>query len=171
VRAGSVTKDDARRETFLGCVTLAIAGGYYVLATRIPQSDIADVIGAQGLPKTYAALLAGLSILLIARSMRARAQAPPPGASSAAPKARVERGVAWRVFGMLMNGVIYVLVAPWLGYIVSIAALIAATVYYQGGGLSRRSVAVALCGALFFWLLFVRVLHIAQPAGLWPSVL
>jgi len=171
VKAGSITKDEERREAILGCITLAIAGGYYLLALRIPQSDIADVIGAQGLPKTYAALLAGLSVLLIARSIRARAKPRAPNASSAAPKAHIERGVAWRVFGMLMNGVIYVLVAPWIGYILSITALIAATVYYQGGGLSRRSVTVALCGALFFWLLFVRTLHIAQPAGLWPSLL
>ena len=171
MKAGAVTKDAAQREILLGCVTLVIAGGYYLLATRIPQSDIADVIGAQGLPKTYAALLAGLSILLIARAAMARSRAAAPDAASATPKSRLERGLAWRVFGMLMNGVIYVVVAPWLGYVLSITALIAATVYYQGGGLSRRSVAVALGGALFFWLLFVRILHIAQPAGLWPSLL
>jgi hypothetical protein len=79
--------------------------------------------------------------------------------------------VAWRVFGMLMNGVIYILVVPWLGYILSIAALIAATVYYQGGGLNRRVAAVAVGGALLLWLLFVRLLHIAHPAGIWPSLL
>ena len=175
----SVSKADAQRELVLGSATLAIAAVYYLLAIRIPQSDIADVIGAQGLPKTYAALLAGLSIILIVRaltstrSQRVRAASPAatPDATPATPKPGLQRDVAWRVFGMLMNGVIYILVVPWLGYILSIAALIAATVYYQGGELNRRAAAVAIGGAVFLWLLFVRLLHIAHPAGIWPSLL
>ena len=74
----AVTKDDARRELVLGCATLAIAAGYYLLAIRIPSSDIADVIGAQGLPKTYAAMLAVLSIVLIGRAALARRTAVAP---------------------------------------------------------------------------------------------
>ena len=175
----SVSKADAQRELVLGCVTLAIAIGYYLMAIRIQQSDIADVVGAQGLPMTYAALLAMLSIILIVRAVastrtqRARAASPAsePDATPAIPKPGLQRGVAWRVFGMLMNGVIYILVVPWLGYILSIAALIAATVYYQGGELNRRAAAVAIGGAVFLWLLFVRLLHIAHPAGIWPSLL
>jgi hypothetical protein len=179
VKPAAVTKAEAQRELVLGSATLAIAVVYYLLAIRIPQSDIADVIGAQGLPKTYAALLAGLSIILIVRSVvatrtqRVRAASPAAAAdaTSATRKPGLQRGVAWRVFGMLMNGVIYILVVPWLGYILSIAALIAATVYYQGGGLNRRVAAVAVGGALLLWLLFVRLLHIAHPAGIWPSLL
>lgn len=167
----SVSRADARRELVLGCVTLAIAVGYYLMAIRIQQSDIADVVGAQGLPKTYAALLAMLSIILIARSAAQRGFPAAPDAAPVTAKAHVTRGVAWRVFGMLMNGVIYILVVPWLGYILSIAALIAATVYYQGGGLNRRVAAVAVGGALLLWLLFVRLLHISHPAGIWPSLL
>ena len=171
MKPAAVRKDEAQRELALGSATLAIAAIYYLLAIRIPQSDIADVIGAQGLPKTYASLLAGLSIILIVRAVAARRRAAAPDATPATPKRGRQRGVAWRVFGMLMNGVIYILVVPWLGYILSIAALIAATVYYQGGELNRRSAAVAIGGAVFLWLLFVRLLHIAHPAGIWPSLL
>jgi hypothetical protein len=173
VKPAAVTKAEAQRELALGSATLTIAVVYYLLAIRIPQSDIADVIGAQGLPKTYATLLAGLSIILIVRSVVARRTATEsaPDAAPATPKPGLQRGVAWRVFGMLMNGVIYILVVPWLGYILSIAALIAATVYYQGGGLNRRVAAVAVGGALLLWLLFVRLLHISHPAGIWPSLL
>jgi putative tricarboxylic transport membrane protein len=167
VKPAAVTKDEAQRELVLGCVTLAIAVGYYLMAIQIQQSDIADVVGAQGLPKTYAALLAMLSIILIARSAAQRRFPAAPDAAPVTATPRVTRGVAWRVFGMLMNGVIYILVVPWLGYLLSIAALIAATVYYQGGGLNRRVAAVAIGGALLLWLLFVRLLHIAHPAGIW----
>ena len=179
MKPAAVTKDEAQRELVLGSTTLAIAAVYYLLAIRIPQSDIADVIGAQGLPKTYALLMAGLSIILIVRALastrtqRVRAASPAAAADAtpATPKPGLRRGVAWRVFGMLMNGVIYILVVPWLGYILSIAALIAATVFYQGGALNRRAAAVAIGGAVFLWLLFVRLLHIAHPAGIWPSLL
>ncbi len=167
----SVSRADAQREFVLGCITLVIAVGYYLMAIQIQQSDIADVVGAQGLPKTYAALLAMLSIILIVRSAAHRRLPAAPDAVPVPAKARVTREVAWRVFGMLMNGVIYILVVPWLGYILSIAALIAATVYYQGGGVNRRVAAVAIGGALFLWLLFVRLLRIAQPPGIWPSLL
>ena len=167
----SLSRADAQRELVLGCATLAIAAGYYLMAARIQQSDIADVIGPQGLPRTYAALLAGLSIILIVRSALRRRFAVAPDAVPVTTKPGVPSHVTWRVFGMLMNGVIYILVVPWLGYILSIAALIAATVYYQGGGLNRRVAAVAIGGAFLLWLLFVRLLHIAHPAGIWPTLL
>ena len=169
LRRVSVTREDSRREIILGCGTLAIAAGYYLLAIRIPGSDISDVIGAQGLPKTYAALLALLSIVLIGRALLARRTVarpePPAIAVGAAP-----RHVGWRTFGMLLNGALYVALVTRLGYILSIAGLIASTIYFQGGALNRRSAAVALGGALVLWLLFVRLLHIPHPAGIWPSL-
>ena len=76
-----------------------------------------------------------------------------------------------RVAGLLAIGVAYVVVVPWLGYMLSLAALIMATTYYQGGALDRRVIVVAMSGAIVFWLLFVKLLGIPQPAGLWPSLL
>jgi len=169
VKPAEVTKEDSRREIILGCGTLAIAAGYYLLAIRIPQSDISDVIGAQGLPKTYAGLLAFLSIMLIGRAMLARRTAVVSNAPAIAIGSSASRSVGWRTFGMLVNGVLYVALVTSLGYIVSIAGLIASTIYFQGGELNRRSLAVAAGGALLLWLLFVRLLHIPHPAGIWPS--
>jgi len=169
VKQAEITKEDSRREIVLGCGTLAIAAGYYLLAIRIPQSDISDVIGAQGLPKTYAALLAILSIMLIGRAMLARRTAVVSNAPAIAIGSSASRSVGWRTFGMLVNGVLYVALVTSLGYIVSIAGLIASTIYFQGGELNRRSLAVAAGGALLLWLLFVRLLHIPHPAGIWPS--
>ena len=58
------------RDLVFGSATLALAAIYYALTVTIPQSDLADPIGPQGLPKTYAAVLAVLSIVLIARSIK-----------------------------------------------------------------------------------------------------
>ena len=72
--------------------------------------------------------------------------------------------------GMLVIGIVYLAVVPWTGYILALAGLIAATTYYQGGGLSGRVALVALSGAVFFWILFVAVLGIPHPPGIWPSL-
>ena len=171
MKRASDSRAESRRELILGCGTLAIALVYYLFAVRIPASDIADVIGPQGLPKTYAVVLAGLSIILIARSLAARRAIVETDPLTATVQTEVRRTITWRVVGMLMSGVVYIAIVPWLGYMVSLAGLIAATIYFQGGSLNRRSAAVAVGGAVLFWLLFVRILHVAHPAGIWPSLL
>lgn len=156
-----------------GGATLALSAGYYWMASGIPESQLADAIGPQGLPKTYAVLLAALSLILIVRSVAQRQRWHRTSALSAprTTEAAGQRRVLWRVAGMLAMGVVYVVVVPWLGYIPSLAALIFATTYYQGGAVNRQVAVVALSGALFFWLLFVMLMGIPQPPGFWPSLL
>ncbi len=149
-----------KRDLALGCLMLAVAGGYYAAATVIPDSQLADAVGPQGLPKTYAVVLAALSLILIGQSLRSGA---PPAPFPLPP-------VLARVAGMLLIGVVYIIAAPWVGYIPSIAALILVTIYYQGGAINRRVALVSVSGAVFFWLLFVFVLGIPQPAGFWSSL-
>ena len=148
-----------------GCASLALAVGYFLLAAQIPESQLADTVGPQGLPRIYAYVLGGLSLILIARSLRA--SSPRPSAESPTLSARSQ---ALRAFGVVVIGAVYIAVVPWLGYIVSLTGLIAATTYYQGGGANRRVAVVSVTGALLFWLLFVEILGIQHPAGFWPEL-
>ena len=157
------------RDLLFGIATLVVAAVYYGLAVTIPQSDLADPVGPQGLPRVYALLLAALSLILIARSLRRSASNP----DSPNPESRIPNpgsGIP-RVIGMLLIGVAYIIVLPWFGYLLSVAALITATIYFQGGSINGRSILVALSGAAIFWLLFIWLLRIQYPAGLWPSVI
>jgi len=157
------------RDLLFGIATLVVAAVYYGLAVAIPQSDLADPVGPQGLPRVYALLLAALSLILIARSLRPSFTNP----SASNPESRVPNpgtGIP-RVIGMLLIGVAYIIVLPWFGYLLSVAALITATIYFQGGSINGRSILVALSGAAIFWLLFIWLLRIQYPAGLWPSVI
>ena len=52
--------------------------------------------------------------------------------------------------------------------VIAIAAVIATTIYYQGGALTRRTVLVGLAGGVFFWVLFVVLMGITQPPGFFP---
>ena len=149
------------RDLVFGAGCLALAAGYYRMAAAIPESALSDTVGAQGLPKTYAVVLAGLSSVLIVKSI---------GQAKARATADKHASPILRVAGMLLIGILYLAAVPWLGYILALTGLIAATTYYQGGGLNARVVAVALSGALFFWVLFVAVLGIAHPPGIWPSL-
>jgi hypothetical protein len=156
------------RDLVFGSATLVLAALYYALTITIPRSDLADPVGPQGLPKTYAVVLAVLSIVLIARSIKRPANPEPTNPESPIPN---PQSPIPRVIGMLLIGVAYIVVLPWLGYLLSVAALIAATTYFQGGSINGRSILVAIAGALCFWVLFIWLLRIQYPAGLWPSVI
>jgi hypothetical protein len=159
------------RDLSFGSATLVVAVIYYGLAVTIPQSDLADPIGPQGLPRIYAVVLAALSLILIARSLRRSVSTPEPTNVESRIANPESRSRAAKVIGMLLIGVAYIVVLPWLGYLVSVAALIIATIYFQGGSINGRSILVALSGAAVFWLLFIWLLRIQYPAGLWPSVI
>jgi putative tricarboxylic transport membrane protein len=148
------------RDLVFGSATLAIAIIYYAFTSTIPASQLADPVGPQGLPKVYAIVLALLSVALIVRSLKKPAD---PAAAAAAPD--------MRVVGMLLIGIAYILVIPYLGYLLSVALLIAATTYFQGGPLNWRTLLIAISGAALFWTLFIWVLRIQYPAGLWPSLI
>jgi hypothetical protein len=174
------------RDIILGSATLVLAGGYYLAAADIPQTLLSDAIGPAGLPTIYALVLAALSlILIVGSSPRRRVQKDPaylerepipdpryripdPGSPIPDPRSRIPD--LRRVAGMLTIGVVYVIAVPWLGYMPSLVGLIMGTTYYQGGIVNRQVVVVAVSGAIFFWLLFVLLLRIPQPSGLWPSL-
>jgi cell division protein FtsW (lipid II flippase) len=158
-----------RRDLVFGSVTLALGASYYWLSDSIAISSLADAIGPRGLPKIYALALIGLSLILIVSSARPaiKSQSPNPKSQSGP----TSQHALARAGGMLLIGVVYVLLVPYIGYMVSIAGVILATIYYQGGGWTRHAVVVALCGGVFFWLLFVVLMGIEQPPGFFPPQL
>ena len=154
------------RDVAFGTAMLALSGAYYWIAAGIPESQLADAIGPRGLPRTYAILLAALSLILIVRSLNRVRSAVPPSVRGG--RLQPDSGsTIGRVAGMLAIGVVYMAVVPWLGYVLSLAGLIFATTYYQGGSINRQVAVVALSGAVFCWVLFVLVMGIPQPGGWW----
>ena len=164
--------DRIDRDLVFGAATIVLAAGYYLLAGRIPESQLTDAIGPRGLPRTYAVLLAALALVLIIRSVISKVRLKPDPTSVRGIRLQPDsQSTMLRVAGMLAIGVIYIVVVPWLGYLLSLAGLIFATTYYQGGAVNRQVAIVALSGAVFCWALFVRLMGIAQPAGRWFELL
>jgi len=154
------------RDTWIGFVMLIVAGIYWFEAGKIRVSPLDDGIGAAGLPKALAYALGALAVLLILRSTIGTVVLRKTS-EKAAPK--VEAKALWaphfRAFGMLVIGIAYLLVVSWLGYAISIAALLFCCSLYIGAKLNLRTVLVALIGGIAYHLLFVEFLGIPLPSG------
>ena len=150
------------RDFAFATVMLAVGLAYYRLTTQVPLSSLDDAVGPVGLPRLYAVILVALSVVTMARAALAVVWRPP--------RRDDEPRRSWRFAGTLLIGALYVAIVPWLGYLPSIAILIAATAWYQGGLINRRVILVSVSGALLLWLLFVAFLRIPQPPGAWTSI-
>jgi hypothetical protein len=159
------------RDLVSGGILLVFSVVYYLAAAAIPASLLADSVGPGGMPKSYGIAMGILSILLIAQALYARRRAAIAGQPMRRDpnKTKEEIRSVLRAAGILAIGVVYVIVLPYLGYIVSLALLIAATAWYQERARMRWLWVSAVVGAVIFYVIFVQILQIAEPAGIWPS--
>jgi putative tricarboxylic transport membrane protein len=145
-----------------GIILCCVALAYYAASRTIAVSSLEDEFGPHGLPNILAIALGLTGALLAARGFFAR-RAARPAVTAAEPSTH---GKPLRALGLLAIGFAYVLLVDKLGYAVSVALLIAAVAWYEGLRPSWRLAAISIAGAALFWLIFVRLLDVAQPAGL-----
>jgi putative tricarboxylic transport membrane protein len=157
-----------RRDTSVALGLIAFAGLYWLGADQIRVSRLEGIVGAQAVPKSLAVCLAILSALLIAQDLwRARRAAGAAGVETS----EVSGSYAHlRAAGMLLIGVGYLALVGTIGYVPAVALLVVATALYLGQSLSARLVALAVGLALFYDLMFVRLLGIPLPPGNWPGL-
>ena len=148
---------------------LLIALGYYYLATEINQSALADEIGAAGLPVVYAALLAVLALALAFKAVIAQRRMRSNVGSDQHTR-RDDGRTLHRAAGMLVIGIGYLVSITVMGYVVSLAGLIALVALYQGERAGWRLAGIATGGAIAFWVLFDRLLGIEMPSGFWSAM-
>ena len=131
------------------------------------MSRLEGIVGAQAVPKSLAVCLAILSALLIAQDLWRARRAGAAGVEAS----EVSGSYAHlRAAGMLLIGVGYLALVGTIGYVPAVALLVVATALYLGQSLSVRLVALAVGLALFYDLMFVRLLGIPLPPGIWPGV-
>jgi hypothetical protein len=154
------------RDTGVGYGLLALAGLYWLSADQIKVSRLEGIVGAQAVPKGLAVSLAVLSVLLIAQAqLRTRPAAAPAGEAEAG-----ESRANLRAAGMLLIGMGYLVVVGTVGYMPAVVGLVLATALYLGQHLSVRLVLLALGLAVLYYLIFVRLLGIPLPPGIWPGL-
>ena len=162
------------RDVWIGLAALVLAGLYRAGAGGIPVSPLDGVVNARAMPEALSFALALFSLLLIARallieSVRVRA-ARRSGAPAAAAPAEEGRRFTWRQHlkagGVLLLGVAYLLLLPWLGYLPVMILFIVAVAVYIGARPSAYTLAVAVGVAVSFYLLFDWLLGIPMPSGI-----
>ena len=153
-----------KRDLVTAVIGLALAIGYYMVASDIASGQLADDVGPDGLPRIYAWMLGGLSMLLGARALLQRAATSPASGED-------EGHAAIRALGLLLIACAYVAAVPFLGYTLTITVVIAVAALYQGGRLSWPLALTSALGAAALWYVFVYLLHIAQPEGIWPDLI
>jgi putative tricarboxylic transport membrane protein len=151
------------RDVACGVLGIALAGVYYVHAAALPVSLLSDAVGADGVPKALAIGLALLSALLIVRAV---ALGAPSGATE-----KLHAMTHLRALGVVGLGAVYALAAPFIGYPVAIALLIGTTAMYFGLRPEPRLALVTALGAAVFWAMFVKMLGVPMPAGIWLRLL
>lgn len=150
----------------LGCsiALLAVAVGYYLAASGLGRSALADEVGPAGLPMVYAVVLAVVALMLalqaVLRVVLQRAQA----------KTLAERPdlgfMLRRAGGVFGIGVGYLLIVPVVGYLIALILVLAVMLIYMGERPSARVAVAAIGGAALFWAFFDRLLGIPMP-GIW----
>lgn len=148
---------------FVGGLVAIVLGSLYLLfAFRQRVSALADTIGPAGIPKVLGILMVALGIILCAQSIYQRSKFVVPAASEWDGEARK----IYRAFGLIVIAVIYLFILVFLGYVLSIALLLAALAFYLGAVFSWRMVLIAVTGAVMLWMIFVFLLDVPMPAGI-----
>ncbi|MBU3739807.1 MAG: hypothetical protein FGM55_12740 [Rhodoferax sp.] len=160
------------RDLWTGALALALGGAYVAQARGIEDSLLADAVGASGVPVAVGSLLAACGLALLLKAGWPR-RAAAPGNAGDGPPTDAGGAAPWRphaaAAGLLLILVVYVLIQPWLGYIVSVGLLTLAAAWF-GGARDRRALAgcLLLSGPLL-WLLFDVLLRVRLPAGAWRA--
>lgn len=168
------------RDVWIGLAALALGVWYWRAAGEIPISPLDGVVNAAALPRMLAVAMMGFSILLILRALLVEAmylRAARRVAGPVAPERPGEdghsftRGQHLKAAGVVLIGIVYLLILPWLGYVPSVVLLVAGMSIYIGAQAGLHTLGVAVAVAVAFYLLFVVLLGIPLPPGLWPELL
>jgi putative tricarboxylic transport membrane protein len=147
-----------RGDLLLGIVAMALAATYLLAAGTIPESLLSDAVGAAGVPKLAGWAMGIAGALLCLRSIRRGS------VHGATPPIRWRRHLlALGLFGLL---VAYVILAPVVGYPLSIALLTGVVAWYAGARFGWRLCAIAIASGAMFWVLFAQVFGVPMPRGL-----
>lgn len=167
------------RDVWIGLAAFALGAWYWRAAGDIPISPLDGVVNATVLPHMLGIAMMLFSVLLIMRALLveilylrsarratgAVADRPEQDGMSFSPRQHLKAA------GMVAIGIAYLLILPTLGYIPSVILLIGAVAIYIGARAGAYTLAVAVAVGITFYLLFVWLLGIPLPSGIWPGLL
>lgn len=162
------------RNIILGVLTLALGVAYLVEARGLPRSALSDAVGASGFPVLIAWSLIVIAIFMLGQSALQMYLSRRKLAVDDAEEARGiwadARTVTLRAAGLVAIMAAFLSLLPIIGYMASLVVMLGAVAAYQGRRNGPEVAAVAVGGALTLWVLFVWVLDISLPAGIFENL-
>ena len=161
-----------RSDFFLGLGAIALSAAWLYLASGIPESMLSDATGAGGVPRLLGWAMAGLGLLLCLRSVSFAAQEssgspaealPADADTTSAPRKAHPHLQALVLLGIQAG---YVVLAPYLGYMVATAVLLAAVAAYGGTAIDRNLLLISAVGGIALWLAFSKALGISMQTSM-----
>jgi putative tricarboxylic transport membrane protein len=154
---------------YLGVGAIGLAGAWLYVASGIQESMLSDATGAGGIPRVLGYLMAALGLLLCLRSVSFTA--PASSANSAEPAPQPGAPASWKsnphMQALILLGILvgYVVLAPYLGYMVATAVLLGVVAAYGGAPVDRKLLVVSAGGGIALWLSFAWALSIPMQTS------
>jgi putative tricarboxylic transport membrane protein len=158
-----------RGDFYLGVGAIALAGAWLYVASGIQESMLSDATGPGGIPRVLGYVMAALGLLLCLRSVSFAAQAPSARPAEAGPEDDAPAG--WKnnphIKALALLGILagYVVLAPYLGYMVATAVLLGAVAAYGGAPINRNMLLICAGGGIALWLSFAWALNIPMQTS------
>lgn len=166
------------RDVWIGLAAFVLGAWYWRAAGDIPISPLDGVVNATVFPHMLGIAMMLFSALLVMRAVLVEVMYLRAVRRAAGPVAdRPEQDGQYfnlrqhlKAAGIVVIGIVYLLILPTLGYVPSVALLIAAVSVYIGARAGFYTLGVALGVGIIFYLLFVWLLDIPLPSGIWPTL-
>lgn len=163
-----------------GLALIVLAGLYWLQADAIPNSPMSGSVGADGLPKLLALALCVLSLVYVVQSILVRRSTIASDLAAAGFSQEPEDESDADAFSrrghllaavLLVITILYAAILPFAGYTMAMALLLAAVGVFYNRGFSLGIAAFAIVGAVVFHLIFITLLGVRMPQGVWPDLM
>lgn len=141
-------------EKLIPVILLAVAGAVFISNWEIPETVTADLVGPKAYPLALAILLAFLSVLLMVGV----------GSSEGGDPSITLRGTLRRFLPVVIFSAVYVILLPYLGFLLATTALLMACFYLLGEPRHWLNFLIAAGCTFATYLLFAKGLGVALVA-------
>ena len=145
-----------------GLIAFLLGSLYLVFAFRQRVSALADTVGPAGMPKVLGFLMLGLGVILCIQSAVHAMQTNAPGRY----EWQGEGKRLLRALGLVCLAVSYLVLVAILGYVPAITILLALVEVKLGAQPTWRLAFIAGGGAIILWAIFVLLLDVPMPTGI-----
>lgn len=155
------------RDMIGGLVAVLFATVYLYFASQIRVSSLSDSFGPQGMPLVYGWLMLLLGLVLVGQAVFSylKSESAVRQLIDTADWAGQGRKTLWAA-GLMAFAIAYLGLVTSLGYLLAMVVLICGVALFLGARFTWRPVLIGVIGAVILWLIFVKLLGVAMPAGL-----